>query len=184
MVIDIFNTAKKYNLILADPPWRYGSKGARSGQFGALDYNDMSTDEICQLPVSNLSAKDCALEMWFTASFVEDAIKVCNAWGFKVIRIDVVWLKETVNQRKHGVTGPWGMSDCEFVLLGSKGKACSLQKGKRNMYTSQSVQYPGKHSRKPEHFHELFEDRFHNLPRIELFAREHRNSWDCWGNEV
>lgn len=23
-----------------------------------------------------------------------------------------------------------------------------------------------------------------NLPRIELFAREQANGWDCWGNEV
>lgn len=184
MKVDIFNTNRKYNLILADPPWSYGSGGARSGQFAKLDYNDMNTADICALPVKDIAADNCVLEMWFTASFVEDAVEVCKAWGFNVIRIDMVWNKKTVHGNKHGVTGPWGMSDVEFVLLGTKGKACGMQKGKRNMYTSHDVPYAGKHSRKPEYFHKLLEKRFHHLPRIELFAREHRVGWDCFGNEV
>lgn len=183
MKIDIFNTDKKYSLILADPPWKYGSKGARSGKFAELDYDDMTTGDICALPVKDLAEKDCALEVWFTGSFVEDAIRVCKAWGFKVVRIDCVWNKKYESGAPHAVCGPWGMSDCEFILLGSKGKACSMQIGKRNMYTGHDVEYPKVHSRKPEYFHELFEKRYGDISRIELFARTHMDGWDCWGNE-
>lgn len=184
MFADIFNTENKYEIILADPPWKYGSKGARSGQFGDLDYDNMTTEDIAALPVKDLASENCALEMWFTASFVEDAIKVCKSWGFKVVRIDAVWNKKKKSGKPHAVCGPWGMSDCEFILLGSKGKACSMQQGKRNMYTGHDVEYPEFHSRKPEYFHELIEKRFGERSMIDLFAREHRDGWDCWGNEV
>lgn len=184
MVIDIFNTQRKYSVIYADPPWKYGSKGCRSGQFASLDYNDMTTGDIIKLPVKNIAADDSVLLLWFTGSFVHDAILVCTGWGFNVVRIDTVWNKKTSGGKPHGVPGPWGMSDCEFILLGTRGKACSLQWGKRNMYTGQDVEYPGKHSQKPDHFYELIEKRFKPVPKIELFARQERVGWDCWGNEV
>jgi len=34
MIVDIYNTDKKYNLITADPPWKYGSKGPGGGGGG------------------------------------------------------------------------------------------------------------------------------------------------------
>lgn len=38
------------------------------------------------------------------------------------------------------------------------------------------------HSRKPRKMREMIE-RVSYAPRIELFAREHFDGWDCWGNE-
>lgn len=31
MRVDIFNTDKKYNIIYADPPWRYNDRGVPGG---------------------------------------------------------------------------------------------------------------------------------------------------------
>lgn len=31
MIIDIFNTDRKYDLILADPPWKQSKGGKKSG---------------------------------------------------------------------------------------------------------------------------------------------------------
>jgi len=42
----------------------------------------------------------------------------------------------------------------------------------------------GGHSVKPTVFHEIIEDLFPSLPKIELFAREARPGWDAWGNEA
>jgi hypothetical protein len=50
-----------YDVIYADPPWQYGSGGARGGQYGALDYPTMATADICALPVSRIAADDAAL---------------------------------------------------------------------------------------------------------------------------
>ena len=48
MKVDIFNTDKKYSLILADCPWRYEwSKGKEGGRFcPEKHYPTMTTDEI------------------------------------------------------------------------------------------------------------------------------------------
>lgn len=48
VVIDIFNTDKKYNVIYADPPWRYGDRKCN----GACEfhYNTMTLQEIKDLP--------------------------------------------------------------------------------------------------------------------------------------
>ena len=40
------------------------------------------------------------------------------------------------------------------------------------------------HSRKPDKAYELIEGMYPGLPKIELFARERRCGWECWGNEV
>lgn len=183
MFTDIFNTEKKYNLITADPPWEYGSRGPREGKFGELDYNDMRLADIKSLPVQSIAEKDCALLLWFTGSFVKEATEICEAWGFKVIRIDTVWEKVKPTGGRHGAVGPWGMSDAEFVLLGTRGKACSMQKV-RNQWVIQKAEYPGVHSKKPESILSLFDKRFGDVPKIELFSRSHRDGWDCWGNEV
>lgn len=40
------------------------------------------------------------------------------------------------------------------------------------------------HSRKPDEVRDRIVELFGNVPRIELFARQKIDGWDCWGNEV
>ena len=40
------------------------------------------------------------------------------------------------------------------------------------------------HSRKPDEVRDRIVELCGELPRIELFARQHADGWDCWGNEV
>jgi len=40
------------------------------------------------------------------------------------------------------------------------------------------------HSRKPDCIREKIINLCGDLPRIELFARQKTEGWDCWGNEV
>lgn len=185
MKIDIYNPPCLFDLIAADPPWAYGSRGARSGRHAELDYPTMSVEEICALPVANLAADTAILQLWFTGAFGEAAYQVCRAWGFEPVRIDRVWAKRTVNDKPHAVPGPWGMTDVEFILLGTRGKANSTLLTDRSGYTLKPETYPGRHSRKPEAFYDEMDTRFANAQiRLELFAREHRPGWCCWGNEV
>ena len=145
----------------------------------------MTVEEICALPVAQVAADTAILQLWFTGAFGEQAYQVCRAWGFEPVRIDRVWAKRTKNDKPHAVTGPWGMTDCEFILLGTRGKANSTLLSDRSGYTLKHEQYPGRHSRKPEAFYAEMEQRFaHCQWRLELFAREYRDGWFCWGNEV
>jgi len=59
MFVDITNTDKKYNIIYADPPWRYSDNGCN----GAAEnhYSTMSIGDICALPVKDIAAADCVL---------------------------------------------------------------------------------------------------------------------------
>jgi len=42
----------------------------------------------------------------------------------------------------------------------------------------------GRHSEKPAEVREKIIQLVGDLPRIELFARQHAEGWDCWGDEV
>ena len=41
-------TGQKYNIVYADPPWRYDNKRVQGG--AEKHYGTMSTEEICGLP--------------------------------------------------------------------------------------------------------------------------------------
>ena len=176
---------KKYDIIYADPPWKYGSRGARSGRFAELDYSTMSTVDLCDMDIQSISNKDCSLHMWATGSFMTDAITVGNSWGFKFIRLDKVWHKIKPSGKIHAVCGPWGMSDCEFILLFTKGKMCGKQKGKRNQYTLTQEIHAGLHSGKPRLFRDQIDVRYESgLNKLEMFARTENKGWEVFGNEV
>lgn len=55
MQIDIFNTENKYNIIYADPPWRYNDRKCN----GACEhhYETMTLEEIKKLPVGGYVRK-------------------------------------------------------------------------------------------------------------------------------
>ncbi|MBR8535426.1 DNA methyltransferase [Carboxylicivirga sediminis] len=174
----------QYEIIYADPPWKYGSKGARSGKFGELPYPSMTIKEMCQLKVP--AHDDCFLFMWATSPFMMDANKVADAWGFKYIRVDSVWCKTKGSGSPHGVCGPHGMTDAEYLLLFGKGNYMSLYNGnKKNQYTVVTENYTGKHSQKPSIFRERIDEKVKNgLNRLEMFARTAPLGWHVWGNEV
>lgn len=41
-----------------------------------------------------------------------------------------------------------------------------------------------KHSKKPLIAYEIIESLYPQANRLELYARNERDGWDCWGNEV
>ena len=84
MKVDIFSTDKKYNIIYADPPWRFHSKElqAYSGdRFRPLEtvYNTEKTEDMKKWDISRISDKDCALFMWTTDAHIAEAIELMRA---------------------------------------------------------------------------------------------------------
>lgn len=83
---------KKYNVIYADPPWRYEQKslqGAAENHYPTMNINDM-----CALPVGDLADKDCVLFLWATFPMLPEALKLIDAWGFQYKTVAFVWLKQ------------------------------------------------------------------------------------------
>ena len=83
---------QKYNIIYADPPWRYQQKSLS----GAAEhhYPTMSVKDICELKVEEIAAKDCVLFLWATFPQLPEALHVIKAWGFQYKTLAFVWLKQ------------------------------------------------------------------------------------------
>lgn len=179
MKIDIFSPDKKYDVIYADPPWKYQNKTRR----GACEfhYETMSLKDICDLPVHNITSENCVLFLWVTYPMLFDALRVIDAWGFKYKTIGFQWVKQ--NKSGNGFffgLGSWTRGNTECCLLAVKGRPKRVSSG-----VSQLIVHPiQKHSKKPDEVRDKIVELLGEIPRIELFAREETPGWDCWGNEV
>jgi len=180
---------KKYNIIYADPAWKYNDKrngegkNNPNGAGGALKhYKCMDIEEIKSLRVPEITDENCMLFLWATSPFMKAAIEVIESWGFKFITIPFVWIKmrnDMSEPRKDGI-GNYTLNNAEYVLLGRKGKYW------RNSTKVKQILLNPKmgHSKKPEEIRKRIEELCGDLPRIELFARDKAEGWDVWGNEA
>ena len=80
-VVDIIKTDKKYNIIYADPPWSYKDKKCNGNC--ESHYSTMNLNDICNLPIKNLAAKDSILFLWVTYPMLQEGLKLIQEWGFK-----------------------------------------------------------------------------------------------------
>lgn len=144
-------------------------------------YNVMKTEEICKLPVQDIADDNCILFMWATFPNLPDALKVIDAWGFKYKTVGFNWVKTNKNNGKifFGI-GYYSKSNTEVCLLATKGKIKPVS----NKVSSVIISSRREHSRKPDEVRDKIVELLCDLPRIELFARQKVDGWDCWGNEV
>jgi N6-adenosine-specific RNA methylase IME4 len=178
---------KKYKIIYADPPWAFSSKELQKyggERFTSMDkhYETQSKDWIKDLPVKDIAEDDCALFLWSTDAHLGEAIETMDSWGFKYITVAFVWEKLTATGKTVANLGAWTMKNYELCLFGTKGRM--LQYKKVNNIYQKVASERTKHSKKPEKVRQNIELLFGDLSRIELFARQKNEGWDCWGNEV
>lgn len=166
---------KKYQIIYADPPWEqsFSGKWNKHKALVSIEYPMMSLDEIKRLPVGDLADVGCHLWLWTTNQFLRQGFDVMEAWGFKYLA-PITWVKPS------GI-GNYFVHLTQTILFGYKGK-CKFPLA-RYKPTVTFAGFPPRHSQKPEYFYELIES-ISPAPRLELFARNKRQGWDCWGNEV
>ena len=187
MVVDIFNTGKKYQIIYADPPWSYKQSGGVKNSRGMAKqhYQTMPTEDICKLPISNITADDAILFIWATFPNIAEALKVIESWGFAYKTAAFVWVK----QNKKSGTLFWGMgaytrANAEVCLLAIS-KYTKASRIVKSHAVHQIVQsHVEQHSKKPAVVREKITALLGEVPRIELFARQQAEGWDCWGDEV
>jgi N6-adenosine-specific RNA methylase IME4 len=170
-----------YPVIACDPPWQYddaldGSDRARGG----TPYPTMTEAEICALKVP--ADDDCVLWLWVTNAHLIDgtAARVLEAWGFTPKTL-LTWLKSTKDGDglKLG-SGHWLRGATEHVVLATKGKPTWDLKNQATAF----VAPVGPHSAKPDRFYELAEQLCPTRPRLEMFARRHREGWVTSGSEL
>lgn len=180
--VDILTTDKKYDIIYADPPWGFSAWSDKAQKHISKYYATMTDQEIMDLPVQRLASDDAVLFLWATFPNLPLAMATIKAWGFTYKTCAFTWVKQ--NKKKPSLF--WGMgyytrSNAEICLLATRGKP--LPRLSRKVH-SVIVSPLREHSRKPDEVRERIVELFGDLPRIELFARQRADGWDCWGNEA
>jgi ParB/RepB/Spo0J family partition protein len=162
----------QYDVILADPPWRY-EFSETSMRAIENQYPTMELEDIKRLNIP--AADNSVLLLWATAPKLEEAIQVMNAWGY-IYKTCAVWDKGKIGM------GYWFRGQHELLLLGVKGSFPAPEQ--ENRFSSVIRSPRDKHSSKPLVVHEMVEKMFPLRTYLELFAREQRGGWGVWGNEV
>ena len=181
---------KKYQIILADPPWSYYNDSTAKPNCTTIKgmrrppYQVMSSKSIMELPINNIADENCILFIWTTDYHLEKCINVINAWGFKYKTIGFVWAKKNKSGNQVCFMGAYTMkSGMELCLLATKGKDAHKLIQKHNIRSL--IESPRQeHSKKPSEIRKRIVELIGNVPRIELFARKKTEGWDVWGNEI
>ena len=178
---------KKYNIIYADPPWKFSSPKFQDGNRGFGNrvedrYKTLSIKELCNLPVTKITKDDCILFMWVIDSHLEQSFKVIKSWGFRFATIGFNWVKQYKSGSYCYNFGTYTLKSTEICLIGLKGKLKNL-KNKNNVKGLVFAERT-KHSKKPDCIRNHIVELCGDLPRIELFARNKYKGWDSWGNEI
>ena len=179
---DLSMIPHKYNIIYADPPWSFKTYSDNGKDRSPENHYDcMSLQDIKELPVNNISEDNCVLFIWVTYPCLEQAFDVINAWGFTFKTVGFTWVKKN----KKADSWFWGMgywtrSNAEICIIATKG---SIPRQSSSVH--QIIDTPIEaHSKKPDVTRERIVELCGDLPRIELFARENLEHWDCWGNQT
>lgn len=174
----------RYEIIYADPPWKYNARSNRNTRFGGgaqAHYPLMAMNDIEALPVPSLAAKNCVLLMWCTFPYLDQQLRLFSHWGFAYKTLGFSWIKTNkVNQQPFFGVGYYAKSNAEICLLGMRGSLKPVS----NRVSSCIVAPRRAHSCKPDEVRDRIVELFGDRPRVELFARTKKAGWDVWGNEV
>ena len=172
--------SKKYDIIVMDPPWKYGGMKQLSRHVRKL-YLTQSMKTMMAWDIQKMCKPTTMLYMWTTGPKLMDAQKLFDAWGFEYKTVAFVWDKQRV------CPGLYSMSQCEYVLV-----AYNRGQGKHNQpspqdYTQRQLirEKRSSHSTKPEEIQDRIELQWGpDVSYCEVFARRFRPGWDCIGNEI
>lgn len=189
---------RHYAALLVDPPWHFKARTAlqtanwRSRRDAEKHYGVLDSIDIAAMPVGELAAKDAHLFLWTTGPCLFQAFGIIEAWGFRYSSVAFTWIKlkrghnplqlrflPTAEADLHVGLGLTTRKNAEFCLLGRRGSPRRNAKDVREIIMTPVRQ----HSRKPDEAAARIEQ-YCDGPYAELFAREHRSGWACWGDQL
>ncbi|WP_246678000.1 MULTISPECIES: MT-A70 family methyltransferase [unclassified Mesorhizobium] len=175
---------KRFHTVLADPPWRFTNRtGKVAPEHRRLSrYETMTTDDICALPVAELTLQPAHLYLWVPNALLPDGLAVMRSWGFEY-KSNIVWHKVRKDGGSDGRgVGFYFRNVTELLLFGVRGKNARTEAPGRSQVNYLSSR-KREHSRKPDEQYELIES-CSKGPYLELFARGTRPKWTYWGNQA
>lgn len=176
---------KHFSVVLLDPPWRF-SAGTKSRP---QHYPRMKFDEIAAMPVRDLLRPEGGrVIMWITSPFLNRIDDLRRAWRLRFSSA-IPWVKLWPSEAgemfiyKDSLargTGFEVVGNAEYAVIFKVGQPQSI---KGRPFPGVYVSPRREHSRKPPDLHADIEQRLIG-PFCELFAREPREGWERWGNDV
>ncbi len=165
---------KRYNVILADPPWDYN---IRLRANPSIHYRTLSDEQIYNFLDNNLDNKidkNAILFLWATNPKLKEALRTIEEWGFEY-KTNMVWVKDKIG------LGYYVRSKHELLLIAVRGNIVPLEANR-----PESVIYHEReeHSKKPDIVYDIIEHMYPNANYLELFARNKRSNWDSYGLEL
>ena len=141
----------------------------------------MDSKDICNFPIKNITADDCVLFMWVTMPKLNECFELIKAWGFEFKTCAFTWIK--MNKKSNSLfwgMGRWTRANAEICLIATKGNPKRISAGVHSVVMTPIEE----HSKKPDEVRKRIVQLCGDVPRIELFARQYAEGWDCGGNEV
>lgn len=179
-----FSKQRRYGAIYADPPWSFRNWSAKgTGRNAVSHYDCMDFDALASLPVQTCAADNSVLFLWATDPLLPKAMELIDAWGFEFKTVAFYWVKLNAAAKSDSSyftgLGYWTRANPEQCLLATRGKPSRRAKDVRKLIVDRRRE----HSRKPDQVRDRIE-RLVEGPYIELFARQSKAGWDCWGNQT
>lgn len=180
-----------FGLMSIDPPWPWETWGEiqeHGDRRAEKHYDTMSLQAIAALPVAELAARDCAVGLWATGPHLPSAIGLLETWKLRYSGMLFVWIKTRRRHDRpfmnpafdlHMGLGHTTRKNAEFCLLGVRGKPRRLAADVPEVIVAPVRE----HSRKPDEAYDRMR-RLYGGDAVELFAREPRDGWACWSNEI
>lgn len=168
--------AGPFDVIYADPPWRYDWSNGKRKSVDA-HYPTLSLEEICALPVRAVTAHRAVLFLWVTGPKLRDAFPVMDAWGFDYTT-QIVWDKQFQG------SGWWARARHENLLVATRGDPPSPQPQRVRPPSVLTFPRSTVHSQKPPEIRDLIGQwtRRWADSYVEIFARGRPpRGWTFWG---
>ena len=173
-VRDFLSTSTdKFDLILCDPPYFYDVEAPRKSDRISSYYHQMNTQEICELPIQNITEKKAILFLWSPSPKVQDAMEIIKAWKFQY-KTQIIWNKKSIGLG-HNVRQMH-----ETLLIAKKGDFPTP------LYKPPSIieERRTDHSRKPEKSYQIIQRMYPDSRKVELFGRYIYPGWTGVGLEA
>jgi N6-adenosine-specific RNA methylase IME4 len=147
-----------------------------------MSYPTMQLEDIVALHKSvfdNLTETKHNIFMWTIDKYLIETEQFMNNLGYKR-HARIIWDKTTGQATAFTVRFTH-----EYLLwFYKKGNILMPTSESRGRYADVIRETVKKHSQKPQIAYQMIEDMFPDANKLELFARNERDGWDCWGNEV
>ena len=169
---------RQFDIVYADPPWKQqkgGTRKVRPRQGRQLDYRTLSIHDI-EMILSEYDAS--TMFLWTIDKFLHKAESIIDSLGYR-LHARIVW------DKGNGPAPAFTLRFTkEYLLWAYKRPMMKIAQDMRGKYTDVLREAPRGHSRKPEKAYLMIEHLYPDASKIELFARQRRQGWDAFGDQL